>query len=104
MGETKFCTYHKCEHPIEEFGKDSRSKDGYRNICKEAFNLLYNSNKKSGAAASSEQVEKFFKTEYPLLYKAIQIKAIREDKDFIEILTSSIKIEDEILDFVNKHS
>lgn len=103
MSETKFCTYHKCEHPIEDFGKDTRSKDGYKNICKDAFNLLYNSNKKPGVA-TVEQIEKFFKLEYPLLYKSIQIKAIREDKEFIEVLTDSIKIDEEIVNFVNRHS
>lgn len=103
MAETKYCSYHKCEHPIEEFGKDSRSKDGYRNMCKEAFNMLYNSSKKVGVA-SIEQVEKYFKAEYPTLYKAVQIKAIREDKAFIEVLVESVKIEDEIINFVNKHS
>lgn len=103
MGETKFCTYHKCEHPIEAFGKDSRSKDGYRNICKEAFNTLYNSGKKS-TVTSVETVEKFFKSEYPMIYKAIQIKAIREDKSFVEVLVNSIKIEDEIVNFINKLS
>ena len=103
MSETKFCTYHKCEHPIEDFGKDTRSKDGYKNICKDAFNLLYNSNKKAGVA-TVEQIEKFFKLEYPLLYKSIQIKAIREDREFIEVLTDSIKIDEEIVNFVNRHS
>lgn len=103
MIETKYCTYHKCEHEIDSFGKDSRSKDGYRSMCKEAFNMLYNSNKKLGIV-SIEQVEKFFRLEYPILYKSIQIKAIREDKTFIDVLIDSVKIEDEIINFVNRLS
>lgn len=103
MDNSKYCSYHKCEHPLENFGKDSHSKDGYRSICKEAFNILYNSNKKSGTA-SEEQVVKFFKLQYPIIYKSIQIKAIREDREFMDVLIESIKIEDDIMNFVNKHS
>lgn len=31
----KMCAYHKVVHPIEAFGKYSRSVDGYQYICKE---------------------------------------------------------------------
>ncbi len=31
----KMCTYHKILHPIESFGKLSRSADGFQHVCKE---------------------------------------------------------------------
>lgn len=39
--ETKYCSHHKCEHPIEDFGINRRAKDGRQYWCKKAFVIYF---------------------------------------------------------------
>lgn len=39
---TKVCKKCEVEKPIDNFNKQSKSKDGYKNYCKECFKLINN--------------------------------------------------------------
>jgi hypothetical protein len=55
---TKFCT--KCEKvlPIEDFGKESRSKDGLKRRCKKCINLYYNKAYKTNSKLKNNKIKK----------------------------------------------
>lgn len=89
----KYCTFHKTYHPLDQFEDDMRTKDGKKNICKEGYQEKYGG-KKTTMNDPIEIIKKYFKEKHPELFKVIQIKAIAEEKTFMEVLVNSIDIEE----------
>lgn len=85
-------TCEKCNKELElsEYEIDKRHQDGHKDVCIQCQQQV--ENKKINTI--EDKITKYFKRNHIDLYKQIQIKAIIEDKSFVNALVDSIEVND----------
>ena len=90
------------EKVLQEFPMDRRAKSGYKNVCKACFNEKYKE-RNTKSVDSEKIIENYFKKEHPILYKALSIQAIAEERNFVNVLAESVQPKMEFVNLIKEY-